>query len=120
MRNMLAFLYRETTSQREARKDTYATVHWQLKLSHHRPQQLLDLFSQQADVEQAYVVTDRETRRSRGFGFVVIQDTRQAQEAIQAYNGSRFLGRTLLVNEARERQERTEKPRSPARREQPN
>ena len=79
-------------------------------------QQLLDLFSQHADVEQAYVVTDRETRRSRGFGFVVIQDTHQAQGAIQACNGSLFLDRTLIVHEARERQERMDRPRSTAHR----
>jgi RNA recognition motif-containing protein len=52
----------------------------------------MDLFSQHAVVEQACVVTDRETRRSRGFGFVVIQDPQQAQEAIQTINGCLFLG----------------------------
>lgn len=61
-------------------------------------------FEQYGTVTQAQVVSDRETGRSRGFGFVEMDDG--ADAAIEAMNGADFQGRTLTVNEARPRQDR--------------
>ena len=66
---------------------------------------LRDLFSQYGDVQETAVITDRETGRSRGFGFVTMSDDNAAQEAIEAVNNSEMDGRTLNVNEARPRNE---------------
>ena len=67
---------------------------------------LRDAFSQYGEVVSASIVTDRETGRSRGFGFVEMNDQTQANAAIEAMNGQDFEGRTLTVNEARPREER--------------
>ena len=67
-------------------------------------QDLLDLFEQIGQVTEASVITDRETGRSKGFGFVEMRNDQEAQSAIERLNGT-FLGnRTITVNEARERQ----------------
>lgn len=63
---------------------------------------LRELFSQHGNVSSAQVVSDRETGRSRGFGFVEMSDGGEA--AIGALNGAEFQGRTLTVNEARPRE----------------
>lgn len=55
------------------------------------------------NVVSATVVTDRETGRSRGFGFVELGSNAEAQNAIQTMNGASLDGRSLTVNEARER-----------------
>jgi RNA recognition motif-containing protein len=68
---------------------------------------LQQVFGQYGTVTRAQVVSDRETGRSRGFGFVEMADG--AEEAIAALHGTQFQGRTLTVNEARPREER---PRS--------
>jgi RNA recognition motif-containing protein len=65
---------------------------------------LEQLFGQHGTVTRAQVMTDRETGRSRGFGFVEMSDG--ADAAIQALNGNQFQGRALTVNEARPREER--------------
>jgi RNA recognition motif-containing protein len=67
---------------------------------------LLNLFQQYGAVARAQVITDRETGRSRGFGFVEMDNDEEAQRAIDALNGSPFKGRPLTVNEARPREER--------------
>src|SRR5690606_31034806 len=54
------------------------------------------------DVTEAKIVTDRETGRSRGFGFVTMTDDGAAQNAIRAMNGYSLEGRNLVVNEARD------------------
>ena len=54
-------------------------------------------------VTEVKIVTDRDTGRSRGFGFVEMATDEDAKGAIEAYNGQNFGGRTLTVNEARER-----------------
>lgn len=60
------------------------------------------LFSQHGSVQSAAVITDRETGRSRGFGFVEMPDD-EARAAIEALNGYDVDGRNLTVNEARPR-----------------
>jgi len=62
-----------------------------------------DLFSQYGDVGDVNVVRDRETGKSRGFGFVEMGQE-QAEEAMSELDGSKFGGRTLKVNEAKPRQ----------------
>lgn len=66
-------------------------------------QDLLDLFGQIGEVTQATVITDRETGRSKGFGFVEMNNTEEAQSSIAQLNGTVLEGRTITVNEARER-----------------
>jgi RNA recognition motif-containing protein len=67
---------------------------------------LRQAFSGSGEVTDAHVVTDRETGRSRGFGFITMADEAQAQAAIQAMNGADLDGRPLRVNEAEERPQR--------------
>lgn len=64
---------------------------------------LRDLFAQHGEVEEAVIINDRDTGRSRGFGFVTMPDSGQAQAAITALDGTDVDGRALKVNEARER-----------------
>ena len=71
-------------------------------------QELEDLFTNYGSVQEAAVVTDRETGRSRGFGFVTMPDDGEAGEAIEKLNGTEIGGRTLTVNEARPK---TDRPR---------
>jgi cold-inducible RNA-binding protein len=61
------------------------------------------LFSEMGTCESAAVITDRETGRSRGFGFVEMSSSAEAEAAIQALNGREVEGRALNVSEARER-----------------
>ncbi|NVK29205.1 MAG: RNA-binding protein [Flavobacteriia bacterium] len=72
---------------------------------------LADLFAQYGDVESARVIKDRETGRSRGFAFVVMNDDTDANSAIEALNGFDMNGRPLRVNEAIEKERRERKPR---------
>jgi len=67
-------------------------------------EQLHDLFSQHGEVVDATVINDRETGRSRGFGFVEMKDESAAKEAIDALDGQEFDGRTLRVNESQPRE----------------
>ena len=60
-------------------------------------------FSAHGEVVSANVMVDRETGRSRGFGFVELSSDTEARAAIEAMNGSMLDGRALTVNEARER-----------------
>jgi len=62
---------------------------------------LRNLFSQYGTVESVAVITDRETGRSKGFGFVEFGDDGEARNAIQGLSGQEFGGRALTVNEAR-------------------
>ena len=61
------------------------------------------LFQEYGDVASAKVIRDRETVRSRGFGFVEMESDDEAQNAIDALNGQEFMGRKLVVNESRPR-----------------
>jgi RNA recognition motif-containing protein len=67
---------------------------------------LRNLFTQFGEVVSATILTDRDTGRSRGFGFVEMGSEDAASAAMQALNGTEFEGRTLKVNEARERSDR--------------
>ncbi|MGC8489246.1 MAG: RNA recognition motif domain-containing protein [Clostridia bacterium] len=64
---------------------------------------LMQAFSQHAQVVSARIITDRETGRSRGFGFVEVADE-DAEKAVEALNGTNLGGRDIIVNEARPRQ----------------
>lgn len=59
------------------------------------------MFGQHGTVQSAQVITDRDTGRSKGFGFVEMGSSEEAQAAISALNGQQHDGRTLTVNEAR-------------------
>jgi RNA recognition motif-containing protein len=67
---------------------------------------LQQLFSQAGTVESASVVEDRETGRSRGFGFVEMATKEEGEAAIAQFNGKEMDGRNLTVNEARPREDR--------------
>jgi cold-inducible RNA-binding protein len=69
-------------------------------------QDLEATFSAYGQVERAQLVKDRETGKSRGFGFVEMADDSSADRAIEALNGSQLDGRNLTVNEARPREPR--------------
>lgn len=64
-------------------------------------QVLMDTFSQYGTVESAKIIMDRDTGRSKGFGFVEMASDAEAAEAINKLNGADYDGRTLTVNEAR-------------------
>ena len=68
--------------------------------------ELNDLFSQHGEVREVSLVTDRETGRPRGFGFVEMANDSEAREAITALDGQEFGGRALKVNEARPKEPR--------------
>lgn len=68
--------------------------------------ELREMFEAHGQVSSASVIKDRETGRSRGFGFVEMPDATLAQAAIEAMNGADIGGRPLRVNEARPREDR--------------
>jgi RNA recognition motif-containing protein len=69
------------------------------------------LFEPFGSVERVTIMTDRDTGRSRGFGFVEMTDEGEAERAISGLNGKNFGGRPLTVNEARPKPERSGGPR---------
>ena len=64
------------------------------------------MFEEHGAVDSAKVITDRETGRSKGFGFVEMPNNQEAESAINALNGQDVDGRPLTVNEARPREDR--------------
>lgn len=66
---------------------------------------LRELFEEFGTVNSANVITDRDTRRSKGFGFIEMEDDDEAHEAIEELDGAEFEGRTIKVNEARPRED---------------
>lgn len=68
------------------------------------------LFEPYGTIESVSLITDRETGRSRGFAFVEMSDSNQAEAAINALNGTNISGRTLNINEARPKTERGDRP----------
>lgn len=69
--------------------------------------ELRNLFEAHGAVEKITLVTDRDTGRSRGFGFVEMTDASEADKAIAVLNGSDLGGRTLTINEAKPKSEHT-------------
>lgn len=70
-----------------------------------KAEDLKEVFSQYGEVISSRVITDRETGRSRGFGFVEVAD-QDAEQIIAALNGTELGGRVLTVNEAKTREDR--------------
>jgi len=68
--------------------------------------ELRTVFETHGAVDKVSIVTDRETGRSRGFAFVEMTDSRAADQAMAALNGSELAGRTLTVNEAKPKSDR--------------
>ena len=68
--------------------------------------ELRQMFEQYGPVDRVSIMTDRDTGRSRGFGFVEMTNAEDGEKAIAALNGSQLGGRTLNVNEARPKAER--------------
>lgn len=69
--------------------------------------QLKQHFEQFGEVSSAKIVMDKVTQRSRGFGFVEMSDETAGKNAINELNGADFMGKNLVVNEARPREERS-------------
>lgn len=69
-------------------------------------EELRELFAQFGEVDSARVISDRDSGRSKGFGFVEMVNDNEAEAAIEALNGKENNGRALTVNEARPRPER--------------
>ena len=68
--------------------------------------ELQEMFAEVGNVEEAVVIVDRMSGRSKGFGFVTMADDGEAEQAIEKFNGVEAGGRTLTVNEARPRTDR--------------
>ena len=68
--------------------------------------ELRDAFAEYGEVASAKVITDRETGRSKGFGFIEFTDDEAAKRAMSSMNGAQLGGRALTVNEARPQAER--------------
>ena len=73
---------------------------------------LRQLFESHGVVDTVNIITDRDTGRSKGFGFVEMPDSAAAKAAIQGLNGKELDGRALTVNEAKPREPRREPSRS--------
>ncbi len=69
-------------------------------------EQLAQIFAEAGAVESARVITERDSGRSKGFGFVEMADEEGAKKAIDTLNGKEIDGRAITVNEARPREER--------------
>ena len=74
--------------------------------------QLKQLFAEFGEVNSAKIIMDKVTQRSRGFGFIEMADDSAARNAINSLNGADFLGKNLVVNEARPREDRPNNFRS--------
>ncbi|MFZ5808704.1 MAG: RNA recognition motif domain-containing protein [Chloroflexota bacterium] len=68
--------------------------------------ELRELFSRAGTVKSVVLINDRDTGRSKGFGFVEYDTNEEAQKAISMFNGTQMEERTLTVNQARPREER--------------
>lgn len=73
--------------------------------------ELREAFAAFGEVSRASVIMDRETGRSKGFGFVEMPDNSQAEAAINGLNDQPLSGRAIRVNEARPREDRPRRPR---------
>ena len=75
-------------------------------------QQLTEIFSEAGKVESATIITNRQTGRSKGFGFVEMSSDAEADKAVSKLNGYSFDGRSLVVSEARPMVPREQMPAS--------
>ena len=73
-------------------------------------EQLKELFAESGTVVSASVIIDRDTNQSKGFGFVEMSTDEEAQAAIKTLNGKEVDGRTIVVNEARPKEDRGPRP----------
>lgn len=73
-----------------------------------RKQDLIELFEHFGSVTRAFIVRDKRTRRSKGFGFVEMDEEDSAKAAIEALNNTVFLERAIIVNEANPRKDEEE------------
>lgn len=73
--------------------------------------ELEKIFSDFGEVVSAKIITDRETGRSKGYGFVEMKSNDEANQAMSELNNKEFDGRRLSVSAAREREKSTQKPR---------
>ncbi len=73
-------------------------------------QDLRDAFEAYGEVSSVKIITDRESGRSKGFGFVEMPGNDEGGSAIEALNGFNLKGRDIVVKEARPREERSERP----------
>ena len=69
-------------------------------------EELRELFAEVGTVESATVIMERETGRSKGFGFVEMSSAEEAQKAVKELDGREISGRRIVVNEARPREDR--------------
>ncbi len=69
--------------------------------------ELADLFKEVGQVEKASIIIDRDTNKSKGFAFVDMDTEEHAQEAITKFNNFEFMGRNLVVNEARPKENKS-------------
>lgn len=69
-------------------------------------QELEQLFSEQGKVLSAIIIKDKFNGQSKGFGFVEMEDLKEAQNAIKTLNGKEFNGRSIMVNQARPQEDR--------------
>ena len=79
-----------------------------------REQSLKDLFAQYGEVSNVRIIRDKESRRSKGYGFVEMTDDAQAESAIQALNGFEHFERKLVVAEAKGKREGTDASADPS------
>lgn len=70
---------------------------------------LKEMFSEAGTVESATVITDRDSGRSKGFGFVEMATDEEAAKAVETLNGKEVDGRTIVVNEARPKEDRPQR-----------
>ena len=81
-------------------------ISWQLT-----EEDLSAAFAEYGAVDSAKIITDRETGRSKGFGFVEMSDQGAAEKAIEGLNGKELDGRAMKVNESKPREDRPRRPR---------
>ncbi|MBB3061022.1 MULTISPECIES: RNA recognition motif domain-containing protein [Microbulbifer] len=74
---------------------------------------LNEAFGAFGEISRATVITDRETGRSKGFGFVEMPNDDEARKAIEEMNDKPLSGRNIRVNEAKPREDRSDRPRRP-------
>ena len=68
-------------------------------------------FGEYGQVDSAKIITDRETGRSKGFGFIEMPNQEEAEKAIEGLNGKELEGRAVKVNESKTREDRPRRPR---------